>query len=666
VIVHTVVVFFTLLLLIAEAGAQTKPAASPSLRELLDLRPGQWRELPNTKMNSVFPSPNQTTWAVVGPAAVILAWGGGAYDSKRNAFVFTGGGHGDYGGNEVYAFFLEQLKWVRLTEPSRTTPFPNGVYLTSDNTPISAHTYGSLLYLANVDRIFRTSPATPAPHAGTAWLFDIDSRRWTRGPEGTVGIPVGAYDPVRGVAYLVTNTTVDEYNPLTNKWVRRVSGEADALPNVGGLDSGARRLITDSYRPGVIVYEIDENGAVSHRNFLRTQGATDWDKKMLALEYDPVRKVMVAWAGDRETAYLDAKSLIWRRLLNRDSATAPVKDPDKDYPASGAIYGRWRYVPKYDIFIGYNNPLGNIWIWKPAAVSAADATAANPDPQPVIKPLLDSLRPGQTVSLPPGVYKEAAAITASDVTIKAHGVRLEKAAFGGKAAVVVSADNVTIEGLECSGIRVPDANGACIRLEGSNLTLRKVFFHDSQSGLLSWNKDSGTVLIEDSRFERLGRAHGVYIGRGPTHLIIRRSSFFSSMAEGHEIKSRAARTTIEESVVASLDGVDSRLIDLPEGGENLIRRNVLEEGPNSSNQDVIGVGLETANIHPGRTTIEDNVIIMERRGMNVLLNERHVPASIVRRNKVIGGTRTAGDNTWFPDRKSAGIGAYPSLPDPVR
>jgi len=378
--VYTVAVFFTLLLFIAEAGAQTTPAASPALSELLDLGPGQWCELPNTMVNSVFPSPNKTTWAVVG--AVIPAWDGATYDSKRN--------------------------------------------------------------------------------------------------------------------------------------------------------------------------------------------------------------------------------------------------------------------------------------------TATDANAANPDPQSIVKPLFDSLQPGQTVVVPPGVYKEAAAIRASNVTIKAHGVRLEHAAFEGKAALVVSGDNVTIEGLECSGIRVDDANGACIRLEARNLTLRKVFFHDSESGLLSWNRDSGTVLIEDSRFERLGRAHGVYVGRGLTHLIIRRSSFFASTAEGHEIKSRAARTTIEGSVIASLDGVDSRLIDLPDGGENLIRRNVLEEGPNSSNQDVIGVGLEPANIHQGRTTIEENIIILERRGTNVLLNELHVPASIVRRNKVIGGTRTAGDNAWFPDRKSAGIGAYPSLPEPAR
>ncbi|HUG79378.1 MAG TPA: hypothetical protein VML57_17995, partial [Burkholderiales bacterium] len=158
----------------------------------------------------------------------------------------------------------------------------------------------------------------------------------------------------------------------------------------------------------------------------------------------------------------------------------------------------------------------------------------------------------------------------------------------------------------------------------------------------------------------------VYIGRGQTHLIIRRSWFLSSTAEGHEIKSRAARNTIEHSVIASLDGVDSRLIDLPEGGVNVIRRNVLAKGPASSNQDLIGVGMEGKRfLHPDSSTvIEDNVILLERRGANVLSHHRYVPAPRIERNKVIGRERPDGNNTWFRDRAAAGLDRYPALPQP--
>jgi hypothetical protein len=659
--------FLLILCALLAAWAPPAQAAATTLKQLLDLRPGEWRELPNTRMVAVFPGPDKTTWGIVGPRGVVDAWGGAAYDTKRNAFVFNGGGHADYGGNEVYAFLLEELRWERLTEASPIKKLESGQYVTTDDTPISAHTYDGLEYLPNIDRVFRNGGSEWRSGSNidrSAWLFDMEKRRWERKSAGGGGFPVSAYDPSRKTVYVVGASYVDEYDPAKDVWTRRVAGQADFQANVGALDPENRRLVTDSFRPGVIVYQIGADGLLAQRSFQATQGATEWSKKMLALEYDPVRKVLVGWAGDRETAYLDGKTLEWRRHANTASAAAPVNSRERDYSASGFIYGRWRYVPKYDVFIGYNNPRGNVWVWKPASVTAGDTAA----PPPPIRPLFEKAKPGETVTIPPGVYREAATISADNVVIKAHGVRLEGVAAEGKAALVVKARNVTIEGLECSGINVADENGGCVRLEGQDLTLRKVQFRDSQNGVMTWNRDSGTVLIEDSRFERLGRAHGVYVGRGPaTHLIVRRSSFLSSKAEGHEIKSRAAKNTIEHNVVASLDGVDSRLIDLPEGGENVIRGNVLAKGPASSNEDLIGIGLEGHRaLHSSNSTvIENNVMILERPGGNVVLHERGVPPARMERNRIIGGKQAPrSGNTWFPDRAAAGLPKYPALPKP--
>src|SRR6185503_15172939 len=114
----------------------------------------------------------------------------------------------------------------------------------------------------------------------------------------------------------------------------------------------------------------------------------------------PVRKVLVGWSGERAVGYLDGKTLVWSNLSNAGSPAAPVRSRERDYTASGAIYGRWRYVPKYDVFLGYNNPRGNLWVWKPADVTAGNATPPAPPPPPpasVIKPLLEGLKAGQTV-----------------------------------------------------------------------------------------------------------------------------------------------------------------------------------------------------------------------------------------------------------------------------
>ena len=241
------------------------------------------------------------------------------------------------------------------------------------------------------------------------------------------------------------------------------------------------------------------------------------------------------------------------------------------------------------------------------------------------------------------------------------------AAVEGKAALVVKGDDILIEGLECSEINVVNGNGACIRMEGRNLTLRRVYFHDSQEGILvGWigRAEKGRLLIEDSRFERLGfggRAHAIYVGEGDITFEIRRSRVVASKGQGHEIKSRAARTLIEGCVIASLEGADSRLVDVPNGGEVVIRNNLFQKGPNSQNPDLIAVGLERGK--PGRSDhavnsilIEGNTFILERGHRMNLVHTKHVPPAVLRRNTIIGGLPyREGDNLWYRNLAAAGL-----------
>jgi hypothetical protein len=269
-----------------------------------------------------------------------------------------------------------------------------------------------------------------------------------------------------------------------------------------------------------------------------------------------------------------------------------------------------------------------------------------------------SLRPGDRVVMAPGEYREAAILRVDRITIVAEdGAHLLGVAAGGKAALVIAGNDTVIEGLECSDIAVPDRNGACIRLEGRNLTLRGVHFHDSEQGILG---GGGTVLIEDSTFERLGkggRAHAIYINRGE-ELIIRRSRVLASKSQGHEVKSRARRTLIEDSIIASLDGKDSRLIDIPNGGNITIRRNVLQQGPGSVNNQMIGLGFEGIAFEENSAVIEDNLILIDRPRTTVLAGPQD---AALRDNTIVGGKAIEG-NAWYPDRPSFGLDPYPALP----
>ncbi|MEX2617188.1 MAG: right-handed parallel beta-helix repeat-containing protein [Alphaproteobacteria bacterium] len=251
---------------------------------------------------------------------------------------------------------------------------------------------------------------------------------------------------------------------------------------------------------------------------------------------------------------------------------------------------------------------------------------------------LSGISRGGTVILHAGEYRQAARLDVHRTHIQAlPGAALVGVAESGKGALVVTANDVVIEGLSCAGISVRDRNGACIRMEGRNLTLRRVHFHDSEQGLLAGG-DTGLILVEDSRFENLGQggqAHGIYVGGG--ELIIRRSVFISSKGEGHEIKSRAARTLVEDSIVASLNSRDSYLIDVPNGGDTIIRRNILQEGPASANNGAIAFAMEGDKRENSSILVENNVILMDRPG-GIVVKAKSGHKATMTGNVIVGPT----------------------------
>jgi hypothetical protein len=175
---------------------------------------------------------------------------------------------------------------------------------------------------------------------------------------------------------------------------------------------------------------------------------------------------------------------------------------------------------------------------------------------------------GSTIVLSEGEFQQAGVLSANNVKISGQyrKTKIYSKAAMGKGALVIQGKNTLIENIECFDIHVSSQNGACIRLEGSDLTVKGVYFHDAEQGILTGHAP-GKVIIDNSRFERLGKggqAHAIYVGGGL--LFIKNSSFLSSKDQGHEIKSRAEETTIESTVIASLEGNDSRLVDISNGG----------------------------------------------------------------------------------------------------
>lgn len=159
----------------------------------------------------------------------------------------------------------------------------------------------------------------------------------------------------------------------------------------------------------------------------------------------------------------------------------------------------------------------------------------------------------------------------------------------GKGTWVISGNDTTVENIEFTGSTVPDMNGAGIRQEGNNLTVRNCYFHDNQDGILSGGGNS-TILIEFSEFFRNGAgdgfSHNLYIGN-VTKLIFR-YNYSHGAVIGHLLKSRAAENDIYYNrLTDESTGTASYEVDLPNGGLSFIVGNLIEKGPLAQNSSLV-------------------------------------------------------------------------------
>lgn len=269
-----------------------------------------------------------------------------------------------------------------------------------------------------------------------------------------------------------------------------------------------------------------------------------------------------------------------------------------------------------------------------------------------------------------GDYRQAAHFRTPGVHLLAEpGTRLLDTATDGKGALVVSAP-ITVEGLECSGISVSDGNGACLRQNRGDVTLRGVHFHHSQMGILTGH-EGGNIHIYDSYIHDSGTdgsdqlGHNVYVNSGELRFI--RSWSLKARNAGHDIKSRAAHTRLEDCLIASVNARDSRLVDVPDGGELIVTGCVLGKGPRSENQDMIGFGLEIGEggpPHPeNRIRLASNTLYDDRPQGARMLNALHAE-DITATNNIAVGLRIVDARLAirYRSRDSAGVPAYPALP----
>lgn len=324
---------------------------------------------------------------MMGCAGIIEAWGSAAYSTNERAMYVWGGGHNDYWGNEVYSFEVRDGRWARLTDPSPGDLVKaSGVDPLPDGQPNSRHTYDGLEFIDHSGHMFAQGGAISPGGQGTSvtWLFNAETRGWQN--TGSKGRPEGygiasAYDQASGSVLARSTKALWRYQVDTNEWTRLIDFSLRPLwpryevsrSKTGEIDT-RRRLFWSVGSNDLLVWDIDQGrlvtgdwittGGGQYTNVQRVRRSIDqlfesgggnvYDSPAPGFAYDSKADQFVAWTGGAPRI-LDLKSKKWR---TGSAAGAPEAQVLK------GTFGRWRYLPNYNVFILINGVKSNVFFYK--------------------------------------------------------------------------------------------------------------------------------------------------------------------------------------------------------------------------------------------------------------------------------------------------------------
>lgn len=222
---------------------------------------------------------------------------------------------------------------------------------------------------------------------------------------------------------------------------------------------------------------------------------------------------------------------------------------------------------------------------------------------------------------------------------------------GGKGIWVVTGNDIKIENVEMVNAKVPDGNGAALRLEGTNFTLRQAFIHDNENGILSNANRNSNIVIEHSEFGHNGhgdgQTHNLYIGNAKS--LTFRYNYSHDAVIGHDLKSRAMFNIIAYNRFSSTPpgrtgstaaGKPSYEIDLPNAGTAYVIGNVIEQPAINDNSTLLAYG-EEGPTNPGQDlyVINNTFLNDHTSGMFVWVSGKVTTPALIQ-NNVFGGPGT--------------------------
>jgi len=229
-------------------------------------------------------------------------------------------------------------------------------------------------------------------------------------------------------------------------------------------------------------------------------------------------------------------------------------------------------------------------------------------------------RDGDTVEIQAGDYAGDTAVwTQNNLRIRGIGGRPRLIAAGQaaerKAIWVVRGGEIVIEDIAFTGARVPDRNGAGIRLERGKLTVRRCLFTDNENGMLVGNEPSIILDIADSEFAENGSgdgySHNLYVGAIRRLTVV--GSYFHHARGGHLLKTRAQENIIRYNRLTDESaGRASYELEFPSGGLAVVVGNLIQQSEHTENSVVISFGAEGYKWARNELYLSYNTIVNDR------------------------------------------------------
>ena len=288
---------------------------------LPEIPPGHWYEIPDSSLVA-----SGLIEGGDGSVKRITAWSSAAFDPGTNRLFVWGGGHGDYAGNEVYAFDLEALRWERLSDPAHPDRERTDTY--ADGSPRSRHTYDYIEFLPSAKRLMSFGGAALYPYGNIATRriseFDPGTRSWLTGRRADVpagGNMIGAHarlDSSSGDVYFLASqrAALMRYSPAADRWREGWGVHYVRVHATAAIDPKRRLFVligSGTGAPQALKWDLDRPGPATDLRSV-TSGDKEIERAYApGFDFHPASGVFVAWSGGADVHVLDPASWRWTR-----------------------------------------------------------------------------------------------------------------------------------------------------------------------------------------------------------------------------------------------------------------------------------------------------------------------------------------------------------------